>query len=162
QVFGRVGYNPDVPAEAWRRELGRRFGKDAAPFVGKALHRARWVLPRVLAPCYPYSCFPKTRGWAEKQRRGQPPGYCRAPGEGSDTEQFAGFDEEAKLLIDGGETAKCRPPETSRWLARASEDILAEVAEAEKRIGTRRGKEFDSTVTDLKILANLALFHARR
>src|SRR5262249_13401773 len=160
QVFGRIGYNPDVPAEVWRREFERRFGKEAAPFVEKALHRASWVLPRVVASCYPYSYFPTTRGWAEKQRLGDLPAYSRA--EGSDTEQFAGFDEEAKLLIDGGETAKCRPPETSRWLARASEDILAEVAEAEKRIGTRRGKEFDSTVTDLKILANLALFHARR
>jgi hypothetical protein len=65
-------------------------------------------------------------------------------------------------LIDGGETAKCRPPDTSRWLARTAEDIQGEVARAEKRIGTRRNKEFDSTVVDLKILANLALFHSRR
>jgi hypothetical protein len=160
QVFGRVGYNPDVPAEVWQREFERRFGKEAAPSVEKALHRASWVLPRVVASCYPYSYFPTTRGWAEKQRLGDLPTYAKA--EGSDTQQFASFDEEAELLIDGGETAKCRPPETSRWLARAAEDIQAEVAVAEKRSGTRRGKEFDSTVVDLKILANLALFHSRR
>src|SRR5262249_62302129 len=29
-------------------------------------------------------------------------------------------------------------------------------------IGERRGNEFDSTITDLKILAELARFHARR
>jgi hypothetical protein len=55
-----------------------------------------------------------------------------------------------------------RPPETSRWFAETAADILAQAAEAEKRIGDRRNKEFDSTVTDLKILVNLALFHARR
>jgi hypothetical protein len=47
-------------------------------------------------------------------------------------------------------------------LAQAAEDIQAEVAAAEKRIGSRRGKEFDSTVVDLKILASLAQFHSRR
>jgi hypothetical protein len=160
QVFGRVGYNPDVPAEVWQREFERRFGKEAAPSVEKGLHRASWILPRIVASCYPYSFFPTTRGWAEKQRLGDLPAYAKA--EGTDTQQFAGFDEEAQLLIDGGETAKCRPPETSRWLAKAAEDIQAEVAAAEKRIGTRRSKEFDSTVVDLKILSNLALFHSRR
>jgi hypothetical protein len=160
QVFGRVGYNPDVPAEVWRHEFERRFGKEAAPAVEKALHRASRVLPRIVAACYPYSYFPTTRGWAEKQRLGDLPVYAKA--EGSDTQQFASFDEEAQLLIDGGETAKCRPSETSRWLAKIAEDILAEVAAAERRIGTHRTKEFDSTIIDLKILANLALFHARR
>jgi hypothetical protein len=160
QLFGRVSYNPDVPAEVWQREFERRFGKEAAPPVEKALHRASRVLPRVVASCYPYSYFPTTRGWAEKQRLGDLPIYAKA--EGSDTQQFANFDEEARLLIEGGETAKCRPPETSRWMARVAEEIQREVAAAEKRIGTRRAKEFDSTVVDLKILANLALFHSRR
>jgi hypothetical protein len=128
--------------------------------VEKSLHRASWVLPRIVAACYPYSYFPTTRGWAEKQRLGDLPVYAKA--EGGDTQQFASFDEEAQLLIDGGETAKCRPQETSRWLAMVAEEILADVAVAERRIGTHRTKEFDSTIVDLKILANLALFHARR
>ncbi len=160
QVFGRIGYNPQTPEEVFEREFQRRFGKDAGPALEKALHRASWILPRIVAACYPYSYFPMTRGWAEKQRLGDLPTYAKA--EGSDTEQFASFDEEAKNLIEGIETAKTRPGETSRWLARAANDILANVAEAEKRIGARRSKEFDSTITDLKILANLALFHSKR
>jgi hypothetical protein len=56
-----------------------------------------------------------TRGWAEKQRLGDLPAYARA--EGSDIQQFASFDEEAQLLIAGGETPKTRPPQTSRWFA---------------------------------------------
>jgi hypothetical protein len=160
QAFGRMGYNPATPAEVWQREFERRLGKDAAPHVEKALHRASWVLPRIVAACYPYGYFPMTRGWAEKQRLGDLPYYAKA--EGSDVQQFASFDEEAKNLLEGGETAKTRPPETSRWFAETASDILSQVAEAEKRIGSRRNKEFDSTTVDLKILANLALYHARR
>ncbi|HEY3324276.1 MAG TPA: hypothetical protein VGP72_27745 [Planctomycetota bacterium] len=160
QVFGRIGYNPETTAEVWHREFEKRFGKDAAPFVEKGLHRASQVLPRIVAACYPYGYFPMTRGWAEKQRLGDLPAYAKA--EGSDTQQFASFDEEAQNLIEGNETAKTRPPTTSRWFAEAAADISAQIAEAEKHIGAVRNKEFDVTLVDLKILANLALFHARR
>ena len=160
QVFGRLGYDPQTPEEVWQHEFQKRFGTEAAPYVQTALHRASGVLPRIVAACYPYGYFPMTRGWAEKQRLGDLPNYAKA--EGSDIQQFASFDEEAQNLIEGTETAKTRPNETSRWFAQAAADVLAQVNEAEKRIGTHRGKEFDSTVVDLKILANLALFHSRR
>jgi hypothetical protein len=155
-----MGYNPDTPAEVWQREFQQRFGRQAAPFIEQGLHRASWILPRIVAACYPYSHFPMTRGWAEKQRLGDLPAYAKA--EGSDIQQFAGFDEEAKNLIEGGETAKTRPGETSRWFAQTSLDIGRQAAEAEKRIGPHRNKEFDSTITDLKILAYLALYHTWR
>jgi hypothetical protein len=160
QVFGRVGYNTNTPTEVWRREFEKRFGPEAAPFVAKGLHEASWVLPRIVASCYPYSAFPLTRGWAEKQRLGDLPAYANA--EGSDIQQFASFDEEARMLLEGDETAKTRPGENSRWFAQTAVDINAQVAEAGKRIGSHRNREFDSTITDLKILANLALFHSRR
>jgi hypothetical protein len=160
QVFGRVGYNPDTPAEVWRREFEKRFGKEAAPSVEKALHRASWVLPRIVASCYPYGAFPMTRGWAERQRLGDLPAYAK--NEGSDIEQFASFDEEAKLLLEGGETAKTRPRQTGRWFSDAAAEIFALADEAEKRADSRRSKELDSTLIDLRILANLALYHARR
>ena len=160
QVFGRIGYNPDTPAEVWRGEFEKRFGRDAAPFVENGLHLASRVLPRIVASCYPYSAFPMTRGWAEKQRLGDLPAYAKA--EGSDIQLFANFDEEAQLLIDGGETAKTRPAENSRWFAQTAADINTQMAGAEKNIGAHRSKEFDSTITDLKILSNLALFHSRR
>lgn len=160
QVFGRLGYNTNTPPEVWQREFERRFGKDAAPFVEKGLHQASWVLPRIVASCYPYSAFPMTRGWAEKQRLGDLPAYAKA--EGSDIQQFASFDEEAQMLLEQGETAKIRPAANSRWFEKVAAETSAAVAEAEKCIGSHRNREFDSTVTDLKILAQLALFHSRR
>ncbi len=159
QVFGRLGYNPATSPEVWQREFESRFGK-AAPLVEAALHRASWILPRIVASCYPYACFPTTRGWPEKQRLGDLPQYAKA--EGSDIAQFANFDEEAQLLITGGETAKTLPSTTSRWLEQTSADINELIAQAETVIGTNRNKEFDSTITDLKILSNLALYHSRR
>ncbi|MCB1125828.1 MAG: hypothetical protein KDM81_04990, partial [Verrucomicrobiae bacterium] len=160
QVFGRVGYNPDTPAEVWQREFQKRFGQDAAPFIEKGLHLASGVLPRIVASCYPYRAFPMTRGWAEKQRLGDLPEYAKA--EGSDIQLFVCFDEEARLLVEGGETAKVRPAENSGWFAQTAADIDQQVAQAERRIGEHRNREFESTVTDLRILSNLARFHSRR
>jgi len=160
QVFGRIGYNPRTSPEVWQKEFERRFGTKAAPLLEEALHRASWILPRIVASCYPYSAFPTTRGWAEKQRLGDLDQYARAAG--SDLRQFASFDEEARLLVEEGETARILPSLTSFWLAQTAAEINELVARAEKVIGTAQNKEFISTVTDLKILSNLALFHSRR
>jgi hypothetical protein len=160
QVFGRMGYNPSTSPDIWQKEFELRFGKKAAPLVESALHQASWILPRIVASCYPYSCFPTTRGWPEKQCLGDLPDYAKA--EGSDIQQFASFDEEAQILIEGGETAKILPSMNSLWFNRTSMDINRLIAEAEKAIGKNRNKEFNSTITDLSILSNLALYHSRR
>ena len=137
-----------------------RFGNKAAPLIETAIHQASWILPRIVASCYPYSCFPTTRGWSEKQRLGDLPQYARA--EGSDIQQFASFDEEAQILIEGGETAKVIPSMTSRWFEHTSSDINNLIMKAEKAVGNKQNKEFISTITDLKILSDLALYHSRR
>ena len=160
QVFGRIGYNPHTSPEFWGKEFEVRFGKEAAPLIESALHKASWILPRIIASCYPYSGFPMTRGWAEKQRLGDLASYSR--NEGSDIQQFANFDEEAQILIEGGETAKILPSVNSRWFEKTSIEINKLIAEAEKVAGNNRNKEYNSTLTDLKILSNLALYHSRR
>jgi hypothetical protein len=160
QVFGRIGYDPNTPPEVWDREFGKRFGPGAGPALEAALHRASWILPRIVASNYPYSGFPMTAGWPEKQHLGDLPSFANATL--SDVQIFENFDEEAQLLISGSETAKVRPQETSQWFADAAKDINADIATAEKTTGSRRGKEFASTVLDLKMLADLALYHSRR
>jgi hypothetical protein len=110
--------------------------------------------------CYPYSFFPTTSAWPEKQRLGDL--NVNAKSEGSDIQQFASFDEEARILLGELETGKTLPSTTSAWLAKLSQSINKKVAEAEKLIGTKSNKEFNSTITDLKMLSNLALYHSRR
>jgi len=160
QVFGRLGYNPDTPAEIWQKEFEAKFGLEASPIIEEAIHKASKVLPRIVASCYPYGCFPTTRGWPEKQRLGDLPAYAAA--EGSDIQQFASFDTEAQLLIEGGETTKILPSQNSLWLEQLSAEIIELSKKAEKAIGQNRSKEYVSTITDLRILSNLALYHSRR
>lgn len=160
QVFGRVGYNPETSPELWQKEFETRFGKKAGPIIEKALHKASWILPRIVASVYPYRGFPMTRGWAEKQRLGNLEVYAK--NSGSDIQQFANFDEEAQILIEEGETAKILPSMTSRWFEKTSSEINTLIAEAEKVTENTGSKEFISTITDLQILSNLALYHSRR
>jgi hypothetical protein len=160
QVWGRVGYNPDTSAEVWDREFDRRFGPQAGPSLSKALHLASEVLPRIVAASYRYQLFPTTRGWAEMMRIDDLPQYADA--EGSDIQQFMNMRDQAKSMIEGTDTAMRRPAETSRWFQRIAEQILENVAQAEKSVGNNRGNEFVSTVTDLKILACLASYHSQR
>jgi hypothetical protein len=156
QVFGRMAYNSNTPPAVWDKEFERHFGPANGPLVEAALHRASGILPRIIASCYPYDHFPTTRGWAEKQSLGDLPDYAGA--EGSDLCQFATFDEEARLLIDGGSTAKILPSANSQWFESTAADVLSLVG----RVHQDSGKELASTLTDLRILAGLALFHARR
>jgi len=156
QVFGRIGYNPRTPSTVWDKEFTNRFGPANGPLIENALHRASEILPRIIASCYPYDHFPTTRGWAEKQSLGDLPDYAKT--ESSDLCQFASFDEEARLLIDGGSTAKILPSANSQWLEKTAADVLSLVG----RVQQDSNKELASTLTDLRILANLALFHARR
>ncbi len=160
QVFGRIGYDNNAPSEIWDKEFEMRFGPDAGQVLESALHRASWILPRIIASSYPYSGFPMTAGWPEKQHLGDLPSYAKASL--SDVQLFESFDEEAQLLIENGETAKVRPQETSRWFAQTADEIETQIADAENKIGPYRSKEFDSTIMDLKILVGLARYHSQR
>ena len=170
QVFGRLGYNFYQSPDIWRNEFRNRFGK-AAPYLEQAIHQASWILPRIVASSYPYGAFPTTRGWAEKQVLGTLPDF--AASEGSDIQIFANFDEEAQLLIEpiastrsirqsNLETAKLLPSINSFWFKEQSESINELIRNAENAAGRNQSNEFKATITDLKILSNLALYHSRR
>jgi hypothetical protein len=160
QTFGLLGYDPDASTEIWDKEFEVRFGKEAGVIVKQALEKASRVLPRIIAACYPYSFFPTTSAWPEKQRLGDLPLYAKA--EGSDLQQFASFDEEAQTLLGTGETAKILPSVTALWLEQLSEDINKKADEAEKTVQSKNNKEFITTITDLRMLSNLSLYHSRR
>ena len=161
QVWGRVGYNPQTPPEIWQREFQRRVGAAAAPHIEAGLHQASQVLPMIVAAVYPYKGFPTTRGWAERQALGASLADY-ANNEGTDTEQFENFIDAAKRILAGGTTSKRTPEVTSRWFNETADAIFATVRAAETAAGQKRSLEFDATVTDLKLLAQLARFHAHR
>jgi len=79
-----------------------------------------------------------TRGWAEKQRLGDLPAYARA--EGSDIQQFANFDEEAQLLLEGEKRRRFGQPRTvagSRRQPRTSTHKLPKPRSASAATETR-------------------------
>jgi hypothetical protein len=160
QVFGRLGYNPGASPETWQREFARRFGAEAAPALEAGLHRASGILPRIIASTFPYQRFPTTRGWVEKQRWEDLPAYARI--EGSDTQQFQSFHEAVRGRLEGIDSAKLSPERNSAWFDRAAADVLAAAATTERALGPRAGNEARSTLVDLRILAHLARYHARR
>jgi hypothetical protein len=158
--FGRMGYNPQTSPDVWSNEYKKHFGQKAGPIVENAVHTSSTILPRIVAACNNYTFFPTTVGWAEKQRFGDLQFYAKA--QSSDIQQFASFDEEAQQLIEGGETAKVLPSMTSLWFKKTSDSVNRLIAAAQSAIGTKSNKEFNSTIVDLKILSNLALYHSRR
>jgi hypothetical protein len=158
--YGRMGYNPQTPAEVWDHAYQQHFGEKAGPIVENAVHTASTILPRIVAACNNYTFFPTTVGWAEKQRFGDLQFYAKA--QSSDIQQFARFDEEAKQLIEGGETAKILPSVTSVWFQKTADSLNRLIAAAQNAMGANSNKEFTSTIVDLKILSNLALYHSRR
>jgi hypothetical protein len=160
RVWGRIGYNPQSPPDVLMQEFNRRFGT-AGPAIAIGLRQASQVLPMIVAAVYPYKLFPTTRGWAERQSLGVNLADY-ANNEGTDTEQFENFVDAAKRIMAGGSTAKRTPDMTSRWFDATANAILEAVRDAEGKPGAKRGNEFDATITDLKILAQLARFHARR
>jgi hypothetical protein len=160
QLWGRLGYNPQTPADVWHREFRRRFGA-AAPDIEAGLQTASHVLPRIVASVYPYSLFPTTRGWAERQALGDSLAEY-ADNEGTDVELFENFTEAADRILANGATARVTPESTSRWFDATANVVLASSHAAETAEGGKHGEEIDSTVADLKILAQLARFHARR
>ena len=160
QSFGRVSYNPASGSDIWEREFIERFGEKAGVHIMKGLHQASRVLPRIVASSYPYSHFPTPKGWAEMRVMGGLSEYAKI--QGSDIQQFLNPAKAAKYIIEGKETAKRWPAESSEWFSEVSKSILRNVAEAERNMNDDDNKEFKSTVTDLKILAYLALYHSNR
>jgi len=161
KVWGRLGYNPRTSDAAWNDDFVRRFGPQAGAHVETALQRASGVLPMIVASVYPYRLFPTTRGWAERQSLGKTLAEY-ATNETTDIELFESFADAAKRIAAGGKTAKRTPDMTSRWFDARADDILREAAAADAALGAQRTKEFDATMTDVRILAQLARFHARR
>lgn len=164
QTFGRLGYNPATPAEVWDEQFASHFGTEAGPIVERGLHSASWVLPRIVASCFPLFGFPIASGWAEKQHMGDLADYAKTTP--SDVQQFASFDDEARLLIEKGETARLLPSRNSLWFRQRSEAIdalVAQVSVTGQGAGAAAGaKELASTLTDLRILSGLALYHSKR
>jgi len=160
KLFGRLTYNPQTSAQEWDHEFASRLGAAPAPYVERALRRASEILPEINAYCLPDEFYSTTRGWTERQRQGDLAEYVKATP--SDTAQFESLKDAADDVLAGRRSARMTPEKTSAWFAQNARDVRRQIALAEQSAGQHRSKEFASTIVDLKILADLAEYHARR
>ena len=161
QLFGRIGYNPETPADTWEMEFQRRHGEETGIHLMKGLHLASKVLPRIVSTSFLYSHFPSEKGWPELQRTGSLEHYANNS-EPSDIQQFASPAEEAELILSGETSTRRLPSQTSEWFWETAQQILKCVDQAEQSAGSNPGLETISTMTDLKMLAYLAMYHSGR
>ena len=158
EVWGREGYGSRSSPRIWQLEFNHRFGQSAAPFVEQAYHTASWILGRIDA--YSLGDLSADYAWAEKQRWGDLPSYVEYPP--SDTDQFIGIQKAADLYLAGKDDARIWPQETASWFEKTGDDVLGDVEKAERAGVPEPNKEFVSTMIDMKVLADLALYHSRR
>ncbi len=161
QVMGRVSYNPETEEDIWEMEFNERFGKEAGQAIMQGLHKASKILPRIVTASYLYPRFASPQGWPELQRM-EDLEHFALHSKPSDTQQFASPKEEANLILRKESAVRILPSATSQWFSNSAQEILKQVATAEKAIGDKNGNEFISTITDLKMLAYLANYHSQR
>jgi hypothetical protein len=161
QLMGRIAYNPETPSDIWEMEFYSRFGKEAGTSLMKGLHQASKVLPRIVSASYLYSRFPSEVGWAELQRMGDLKSFALNSSP-SDIQQFASPKEEAESILLGKFSVRKQASQTSDWFNKTATKILFYVDQAEKSISEKPSNEYISTITDLKILAHLGMYHSFR
>ena len=135
---------------AWDARL-TTAAKSAPPALATALDQASQVLTRLAAsPCLP----PGQRAGISLE------GYSKNPHPAP--ERFENFEEAARRILARNSTPKHAPDQTARWLEETAELILSAVAAAERTPAVAPAASFRKTLADLKIIAQLARFHARR
>lgn len=147
---------PD-PAE-WLTETRTRAGRLAPPLaaaLAPGLDRADDVQRVLLA------AFAPAAGWARGHALGgnladYAGNVGRAPAE------FEGFIAAARRILAETAPAGHTPAATARWLEDAAAQLLAAVRTAESAAGASLPPELAAIAADLRIVAQLARFHARR
>lgn len=167
-LFGRLGYSTDTDSDVWEREFRAHFG-DAAEPVQEAYRTASKVLPLVTA--FHLTRHPGTVNWAEMDTGGalfaehnfneafEDVTYLTA--EPSDPGLFYAIDEYVQDYLDDNLRGKYTPMQVSRWLERLATSTRNALATAEKTLPDPDA-EFHATALDLRMLADLADYHARK
>lgn len=134
----------------------------AAAHLETARQRAAEIGPLIAAAVSPQHVWPLSRDAASPRPNPSSSIYAALPA--TDPARFETFAEAARRILTGSAATKHTPEATSRRLATAADAILASVRAAEMAAARApaRPPDFDAALTDLKISALLARFHAHR
>jgi hypothetical protein len=173
RLFGRLTYEPDAPAEVWRRPLRARLGP-AARDAEAALASASRILPLVTVAHHPsasnnyywpeiYTDMPIV--WSETGTRPHP--YLDTPEPRRfgtvgplDPEVFEGVADYVDELRDGAPSGRVTPLDVARHLEHLAHDATERIAAAEALAADRTDVEMRRWSIDVGILEALGRFFA--
>jgi len=172
RVWGRMLYNPESDASAWRPYLTRQFGPGAIA-VENALANASRILP-IITTTHGTSAGNNTY-WPEVYLNqslidGDHPGpYRDTPtprvfGNVSplDPQLFSTINHFADDLLNGEANGKYTPVEVAQWLEEYAAKALQNLAQAEKVSTGKSRPEYRRMAIDVTIQAGLGKFFAAK
>ena len=169
-LFGRLGYNADTDPEVWERAFRAHFG-EAAPHVLDAYESASRVLPLLTAAHL--TKHPTNWNWAELDTGGAlfaennyNPRFgdvTYATAEPSDPAVFYRIDEFVTDLLAEEPSGKYTPLQLASWFNRLADNtrVAVDAARSTTADGDQTA-EFDTTVLDMQMIAELADYHAEK
>ena len=167
-LFGRLGYSTETDPEVWEREYRTRFG-DAAGDVIDAYSSASKVLPLITASHL--TQHPNNHNWTELDTGGAlfvennyNPMFTDvtyASAEPSDPAMFYQIDEYVEDVLAGDHAGKYTPLQLARWYDHLAAEIRTAAQAATANVESPTA-EFESTILDVNMLADLTAYHAAK
>ena len=156
-LFGRLGYNPETPAEIWRRELRDRFA-EAAEAVEHAYHVGSQILPLITTVLQ----------WSASLWRFWPEMFAGRnleediQIEPSDPTQFYGVAEYVEDALKDRLCGKWTPGQVAHHLQQLAAQTRNALASVRSTGPVSEKAELGGTELDFTLVAHLADYHACR
>ncbi len=152
RLWGRLSYDPATNERAWMDEMRRRFG-DGARNVMDAYIAASQVINEIVAA---HLADPNMYIWPEINPGGVAEAYKEVLP--SDWRYIESMKEGVEHRLNGLVSSKQTPLETAQLLDRLALRITTSLANALGKV--EQSREWQSTLIDFRVLADLAAFHA--
>jgi hypothetical protein len=153
-LFGRLTYNPNAGEEVWIRELGRRFGLEAAASISLAYRSASQVVSLIAGTAL--SNY-NMGAWPEKDMGGLINYYLHLMP--YDRARFRGFLESVDDTLAGRSSGRLSPEAIASRLEAIAADTDRALDQARPLVRSGQ-KEFWATDMDFRILSGMARYFA--
>jgi hypothetical protein len=172
RLWGRLLYDPDAPAESWRRLLRRQYGPAAAP-VEASLAASSRILPLLTTAHAPSAA--NNHWWPEMPVHmsildaSHPEPFTDTPAPPRfgtvsplDPQLFASVEDFVRELLEGAPSGRYTPAEVAVALDRLADDAAAGLEAARSRASDAGSPEFRRVVVDTTAQVELGRFFAQK
>ncbi len=160
-VANRDGATTAANAAPWTERTARALAPVALPDLPDTLQRATEILPLLGAAVHADISAPDSTAWAAHPLLGNSLS-AYAKNTGRDPHQFETTEAAARRILAATKPTGQPAEVTARWFDDTATALLAVARAAEAIPGASRSPGFDHSLQEIKILAHLSRFHARR